>query len=123
MMSMGVEAPVTIISPGLSWYHPARLRSPEVEMRDSWLSLVVLVTWIVPPVQGEHPQATPPRVFQFDGRRIAEVRRRIDKGDPRRAEALKRLRDRADRELRTPMLSVVEKPQTLPSGDKHDYLS
>lgn len=92
-------------------------------MRDPWPSLLVLLTWIAPSAQGEHPQATPPRVFQFDGERIAEVRRRIDRGDPRLADALKRLRVRADREMRTPILSVVEKPQTSPSGDKHDYLS
>ena len=92
-------------------------------MRELWLSLVVLVIWIAPPVLGEHTQVTPPRVFQFDGGRIAEVRRRIDMGDPRLADALKRLRTRADRELQTPVLSVVEKPQTPPSGDRHDYLS
>jgi hypothetical protein len=64
-----------------------------------------------------------PQVFQFDGARIAEVRRRIEQGDKPLIRALDRLGSRAGEALRTPLLSVAEKPQVPPSGDKHDYLS
>jgi hypothetical protein len=47
----------------------------------------------------------------------------IDGGDERLGQALGRLRAEADRALQTPLLTVVEKPQVPPSGDKHDYLS
>jgi hypothetical protein len=92
-------------------------------MRYTWLTLVVLICGPPSPVGGEQRGADQPRVFLFNGSRIAEVRRRFEQGDERLSEALKRLRSRADEAMRTPVLSVVEKPQVPPSGDKHDYLS
>jgi hypothetical protein len=93
-------------------------------MKKTGLLLLVLL------VLGPDTQATddrsvpmPPKVFQFDGARIAEVRRKVEQGDKRLSRALERLRSQADRALRTPLLSVAEKPQVPPSGDKHDYLS
>jgi hypothetical protein len=92
-------------------------------MRNTWLTPVILVCGFSLPVHGQQRGADPPRVFLFDGGRIGEVRRRIERGDHPLADALKRLRTRADEALRTPLLSVVEKPQVPPSGDRHDYLS
>jgi hypothetical protein len=75
------------------------------------------------PADAAQREAAAPRVFLFEGRRIGEVRQRIEQGDQGLADALKRLRTRADEAMRTPVLSVVEKPQVPPSGDRHDYLS
>jgi hypothetical protein len=88
------------------------------------LSLSILLVIVgTAPGRGEDRRAAPPKVFLFDGGRIAEARRGIEKGDERRAEALRRLRARADEQLQTPPLTVVDKPWTPPSGDKRDYLS
>jgi hypothetical protein len=71
----------------------------------------------------DRPGPKSPRVFQFNGARIAEVRRRVEQGDRQLVRALAGLRSRADEALRTPLLSVADKPQVPPIGDKHDYLS
>jgi hypothetical protein len=83
-------------------------------MRITWMSLIVLVTGLSSQEDGQPPEATPPRVFRFNGARIAEARRRIARGDERLAEALQRLRSGADEAMRTPVLSVVERPQEPP---------
>jgi hypothetical protein len=92
-------------------------------MRNIGSTLVVLVCGIASPVCGALRAAEPPRVFLFDGNRIGVVRRQVERGDPALADALKRLRLRADEAMATPVLSVVEKAQVPPSGDRHDYLS
>jgi hypothetical protein len=92
-------------------------------MRNTWLTPLVLVCGFSSPVHGEPKGADPPRVFLFEGSRIGQVRQQIERGDGRLAEALRRLRSRADDVMLTPVLTVVEKPQVPPSGDKHDYLS
>jgi Alginate lyase len=72
-------------------------------------------------VPGAEPE--PPRLFQSDGRDLAAAKRRAGAGDRALATALAQLRERADRELRTEPLTVVNKPKAPPSGDKHDYVS
>src|SRR5262245_27147714 len=91
-------------------------------MRNAALFLLVLSVCSATRAD-DRPGPAAPRVFQFDGARIAEVRRRIERGDARLSAAVDRLRARADEAMRTPVLSVADKPQTPPSGDKHDYLS
>jgi hypothetical protein len=92
-------------------------------MRKTGLLLVLLVLGPDALAAGDRSGPKPPRVFQFDGARIAEVRRRVEQGDKPLARALDRLRSRADEALRTPLLSVADKTQVPRSGDKHDYLS
>src|SRR4051794_34458609 len=92
-------------------------------MLNTWLTPLVLVCGLSSPVHGEPQGADPPRVFLFEGSRIGQVRQQIERGDGRLAEALRRLRSRADDVMLTPVLTVVEKSQSPPSGDKHDYLS
>jgi hypothetical protein len=64
-----------------------------------------------------------PRIFQSDGRDLAAVKRRLAAGDAMIAAAVAELRKRADEELKTEPLTIVNKPQAPPSGDKHDYVS
>src|SRR5690242_5806757 len=68
-------------------------------------------------------EPVPPRIFQSDGRDLVAVKRRFAAGDPTIAAAVAELRKRADDELKTEPLTIVNKPQAPPSGDKHDYVS
>jgi hypothetical protein len=54
---------------------------------------------------------------------LAQTRTRVQEGDVSLREAMTRLRDEADAALKTGPFSVIDKPRTPPSGDKHDYLS
>jgi hypothetical protein len=75
-------------------------------------------------VRAEPPAtANPPRLFQSDGRDLAKVKQRAAAGDKQIVALLARLRDQADRELKTQPLTIVNKPKAPPSGDKHDYVS
>src|SRR6187200_2303031 len=66
-----------------------------------------------------HSSGTLPRVFQLDARRLAESRRHVARDNP----ALLKLKRDADAVLTEGPFSVVDKKQTPPSGDKHDYMS
>jgi hypothetical protein len=92
-------------------------------MRKAGVFLIVVALGPPSLAAGDHLGPAPAQVFQFDGARIAEVRRRVEQADKPLVRALDRLRSRADEALRTPLLSVADKPQVPPSGDKHDYLS
>lgn len=63
------------------------------------------------------------RVFLIDGRKLAETKRRIQLGDQALDPALAKLETDAHRAMQQKPLSVVTKPVTPPSGDKHDYTS
>ncbi len=63
-----------------------------------------------------------PRVFSLDADALRAVRDRVTTAkftDP----ALDKLRKQADKALKQEPLSVMQKPMTPPSGDKHDYMS
>jgi hypothetical protein len=64
-----------------------------------------------------------PVTCTFGGRDILAARQRALAGDPALADMLKRVRRDAERALGEPLRAVTDKPQTPPSGDKHDYLS
>jgi len=64
-----------------------------------------------------------PRTFQCDALALVEVRVRLQSGDSQLAEAAATIRQDADKYLRQEPLSIVGKPWTPPSGDKHDYMS
>jgi hypothetical protein len=64
-----------------------------------------------------------PRVFLLDPGVIAMRRAEILTGDEKFAATVRRLRHEADQALKQQPLSVMEKPQIPPSGDKHDYMS
>jgi hypothetical protein len=68
-------------------------------------------------------ETIPPRIFQSDGLDLASVKRRLAAGEQSIVAAVAELRARADEELKTQPLTIVNKPQAPPSGDKHDYVS
>ena len=64
-----------------------------------------------------------PRTVTLDGVRLFVTKQRIRAGDPTLDQSLQALLAKADKALTTGPWSVTDKPQTPPSGDKHDYLS
>jgi len=65
----------------------------------------------------------PPRIFLIDAQSLMRTRERVTRNDPALADAIKRLRHDADEALKAGPFSVMDKPFTPPSGDKHDYMS
>ena len=55
--------------------------------------------------------------------KLSETKRRLDDGDPTVREALEALVERARSALLVEPITIVTKPQTPPSGDRHDYMS
>jgi hypothetical protein len=74
---------------------------------------------MIGPAENERVPAT----VVLDGRRLCEIRKRLHDGDLKLRLALDILVREADRWLREHPWTVTSKPQTPPSGDKHDYLS
>ena len=64
-----------------------------------------------------------PRTVVLDGNRLALTRLLVKAGVPQLRSELKTLTGQADGYLTQGPWSVMDKPQTAPSGDKHDYLS
>ena len=64
-----------------------------------------------------------PRTVVLDGNRLALTRLLVRAGVPQLRSELKTLTGQADGYLTQGPWSVMDKPQTAPSGDKHDYLS
>ena len=69
------------------------------------------------------PADTPPRVYLLDPATLRAAKAAVARHDPAVAPAWERLQADAQRALATARFSVVDKPVTPPSGDKHDYLS
>ncbi len=67
--------------------------------------------------------ADAPRTMTFDGADIARVKDQFKAGDKRVVDAVKSLVKQADKSLDEGPWSVMSKPFTPPSGDKHDYMS
>ena len=65
--------------------------------------------------------AQSPRVFLLDSAALQRARATAQK-DPK-APAVQALRAQADRDFARPLTSVMDKSETPPSGDKHDYMS
>ncbi|WP_186445985.1 alginate lyase family protein [Paenibacillus cremeus] len=68
-------------------------------------------------------QKSVPRVFILDPARLYEVRERIREGDKELLPAWHKLKQEAAESLSAGPFTVVDKPVTPPSGDKHDYMS
>lgn len=64
-----------------------------------------------------------PRVFLRNSESLLRVRAAVAAGDEKLAPAVKQLCKKAQGALQAGPFSVVDKPLTPPSGDKHDYLS
>jgi len=68
-------------------------------------------------------QTTVPRVFLIDGKALAQARESYRAGNPEYREAVKAAVKEAENALKEKPVSVMDKTQVPPSGDKHDYMS
>ncbi len=64
-----------------------------------------------------------PRVFTLNPHALARIKAAIQSGDDRYRAALDRLARETGSSLRVRPVSVMDKSQTPPSGDRHDYMS
>ncbi|UCH61774.1 MAG: alginate lyase family protein [Fidelibacterota bacterium] len=64
-----------------------------------------------------------PRLFLLDSRTLFETKERVYSGDKELLPAIQKLRSEADQALDSGPFSVMDKPFTPPSGNKHDYMS
>jgi len=85
----------------------------------------MLVAWVFAVFPGRSALAdvAPLPVFSLSGQNLAAARARLAQGDATLTPALNRLRSDADLMLKLKPVSVMDKPRTPPSGNKHDYLS
>lgn len=65
----------------------------------------------------------PPRVFLHDAEQLMQMRQAIQQDDPAHRAVAEELRRLADSALRQEPVSVTDKQETPPSGDKRDYMS
>jgi len=70
-----------------------------------------------------YTEAQIPKVFLTKGERLTEVKKRINAGDAVARTWLDHLLKECNKELDVKSLSVMDKKQVPPSGDKHDYMS
>src|SRR5207302_1026954 len=68
-------------------------------------------------------KSTRPTVFLLDSEKISDSRQRIRNGDHSLDPAVEKLKHDADQEMSAGPFTIVNKQQTPPSGDKHDYMS
>lgn len=64
-----------------------------------------------------------PKVYSIDAKILVASKQKITKGDTHALAAYKSLIKAADKSLYVEPFSVMNKVQTPPSGDKHDYMS
>ncbi len=69
------------------------------------------------------PAGDLPRVFAADPQTLVAAKSRLAAGDPALPPILHQLLAEADKDLAMKPLSVMDKDQVPPSGDKHDYMS
>jgi hypothetical protein len=64
-----------------------------------------------------------PDVLLFDGPTLVQVKELVAQGDPDKTAALNELLAEAEEAMQVQPVDMTNKPQTPPSGDKHDYMS
>jgi Alginate lyase len=69
------------------------------------------------------PPAARAALFLLDSQHLARTREQLRQNDPRLRPALDALEADAKKALAMKPVSVMDKPVTPPSGDKHDYMS
>jgi Alginate lyase len=99
-------------------------RRCDLKRKLAWVISGVVLSSVVGLARQNTPtkSARLPRVFVLDGSALKALREQIA-ANGARAPALLELRTEADRTLKLPPLSVIQKQQIPPSGDKHDYMS
>jgi hypothetical protein len=87
-----------------------------------WTFLFVgLVCWALS--IGAESGADGPSVVSFDPATFVAIRQRLQAGDASLKPALEALVEDADKALKVPPASVMDKAQPFPGADKHDYVS
>jgi hypothetical protein len=86
-------------------------------------SLMILLFQCVLASAWSVAQTNAPRLFLVDPGTMVKIRSECLARDPSREPALKQLIKDADKLLTKTPVSVMEKSQVPPSGDKHDYMS
>jgi len=64
-----------------------------------------------------------PRVFLMDARRLEALKKKAGEGDATVLSLVSKVKKQADELLDMRPISVMDKPSTPPSGNKHDYMS
>src|SRR3954468_23656050 len=67
--------------------------------------------------------ANPPATISFDGGALTDAKRQVAAGDKQAERLIKGVVKDAEKVMDMPNLTVTDKPQPPPSGDKHDYMS
>jgi hypothetical protein len=86
--------------------------------------MIVVLAWVVvffPSLTSA--QTGLPKVFLMDPATLVNVRAACSENEPPVRSAFKRLVNDAEKLLATAPVSVMEKSQIPPSGDRHDYMS
>jgi hypothetical protein len=92
-------------------------------MKMKWL-LILLLGCVAVASRGQTtPAVNLPRVFSVDPQALAANKAALAAGDKSLDPARQRLLEEADRDLSQKPLSVMDKPEAPPSGDKHDFVS
>lgn len=93
-------------------------------MKPEWI-IYVIVAIMTGITCGNHQQSdtNAARVFLYNPQDLAATKKRIQVGDETLLPALDSLLVEADSALHSGPWSVMDKPFTPPSGDKHDYMS
>lgn len=87
---------------------------------------VTLATWMISFILilgFSISKAQSPKVYSIDGKQLVTAKQKIQQGDPRAKAACQDLIRSADKALTMGPFTVMDKSQTPPSGDKHDYMS
>ena len=87
------------------------------------LAAVCLAAELAVTAHAAQPDGTPARVFLADAQTLAASKAALKAGDVPLQSALDQLLKDARGRLDQKPLSVMDKQQTPPSGDKHDYMS
>ncbi len=98
-------------------------RSPRKVLSTILLTFWLLVAAVTQKAPGDFDSKKLPRVFCLSPVKLAESKARVRQADKSLQPAMEKLRTEADEALRAGPFSVMDKQQTPPSGDKHDYMS
>lgn len=84
--------------------------------------IVVFATGVALGAKGQQSVVLP-KVIYADPHALAEAKAKFQSGDPSLKPAFDRLLEGAQKALKSKPVSVMDKHQVPPSGDKHDYIS
>ena len=95
-------------------------------MKRLWMMLLIAAVLVFAGSRSRAAEVAPPpgpRVITYKPQDLVEVKNRIKAGSAVETKSLAVLVEEAEKALGAKTFSVVNKPNTPPSGDKHDYMS